>query len=704
MRFTAFLAVALAAGAADRMQYPKTRTVDHVDVLHGIRVPDPYRWLEDAGSPDTKAWVQAQNAISVPFLRAIPEREYIREKLKSLYNYERFGLASKEGGRYLWKRNDGLQDRDVLYVSDTLNGAGEVLIDPNKFEDKTVALGEHTVDRQGRYLAYELQKSGSDWTEIALMDLRARKIMPDHLKWVKFSSPHWSDDGNGIYYSRYEEPDPSKSLQNLNINQKLYYHRIGTPQSEDRLIFFRPEEKNWMYGAKETADRKYLVLTVRLGSERKNAWFYRKLDGDQWVELLPKWDSDYLLIGTEGSRFFFRTTLDAPRGRVIAVDVNRPDRANWTDVIPEGADVLTDVAYVNGTFIASYLRDARSAVRLFDRTGKAVGEVDLPGIGRTTGFEGRQEDTEVFYQFTSYTVPPAIYRFDLKTRKSTLWKQPKVPVDLSRYETRLVFYNSKDGARVPMFVTARKDLRFDGNNPVYLYAYGGFNLPVTPAYNVSWVTWLEMGGVFANPAIRGGGEYGREWHLAGTKERKQNVFNDFIAAAEYLIAQKYTKPERLVISGRSNGGLLVGACLLQRPELFGAALPVVGVLDMLRFHKFTIGWGWVGDYGSPDNPKEFKALYAYSPYHNIKPGVRYPPTLITTADHDDRVVPAHSFKFAAALQAAQAGDAPILIRIQTSAGHGSGRTLSMLMEEQVDSLAFAVKNLGIDVKRGRTSD
>jgi prolyl oligopeptidase len=689
------LLAAIAATASERITYPKTKAGDHVDVHHGVEIADPYRWLEDANSAETKAWIAAQNAITMPYLAALPNRIAVRDRLKELWNYERYSGVFRMKDRYFWQYNNGLQDRPVLYVSSTLSGAGEVLLDPNKFEDKTLALAGVSISPDGRTLAYSLQKAGSDWRQVRFMDVGTRKPLADQLEWVKFSIVSWSEDSKSVYYSRYDKPDEKTRLQDLNVNQKAFNHKLGTPQSEDTLIFFRPAEKNWMYSVFETEDRKYLLLRIGKGSERNSSWFYRPLKSGGWVELLPNFESDYSLVGTEGDRFFFRTTLDAPLGRVIEINLKRPEKANWKTVIPESKDSLTSVSYVAGTFIASCLKDARSEVRLFDSAGKPLGEVALPGIGRVTGFQGRQDDTEVFYEFSSFTTPTSVYRFDLKERKSSLFRQPKVPADLSRYETREVFYASKDGTRVPMFLTYRRDLKRDRSHPVYLYGYGGFNIPVRVGYSPVIPLWLEMGGIVAYPAIRGGGEYGREWHMAGTKSRKQNVFDDFIAAAEYLIRENYTVPRKIAIHGGSNGGLLVAACMLQRPDLFGAVAPAVGVLDMLRFHKFTIGWGWVSDYGSPDNAEDFKALYAYSPYHNIKKGVEYPPTLITTADHDDRVVPAHSFKFVSALQAAQEGSAPILIRIQTEAGHGTGKPLSMQIEEQADIIAFLASHLGM---------
>jgi prolyl oligopeptidase len=695
---------ALAAWGAEKTIYPVTRKVDHVDMIHGVAVADPYRWLEDANSAETKKWVAAENAVTMPYLASLPERGPIHQRLTKLFRYERFAGVFKAGDRYFWQRNDGVQDRAVLYVSKGLNSAGEILLDPNQFADKTIALADVSVRKDGRRAAYLLQKAGSDWMEITFADVDAKKELPDRLKWVKFSDATWSEDGSGIYYSRYDEPNDANKLQDLNVNQKLYFHRLGTPQSDDKLIFFRPEQKNWMYAGNETEDGRYLLLRINRGAERVDGWFYRKADGGDWVELLPKFDAEYDFLGNEGSRFFFRTTLNAPKGRVIGIDLNRPKRESWIEIVPESSDSLTSVSYLSGQFFASLLSDARSVVRIYDAKGKSAGELKLPGIGRAFGFAGRQDAKETFYTFQSYTVPSTVYHYDLKSRESKVFKQPEVPADLTAYKTELVFYHSKDGTRVPMFLTYRKDMKRDGTNPVYLYGYGGFNVPVTMTYVPSWMVWLEMGGIVATPGIRGGGEYGREWHMAGTKARKQNVFDDFIAAAEYLAAEKYTNPKKIAIAGGSNGGLLVAACLLQRPDLFGVALPAVGVLDMLRFQKFTIGWGWVSDYGSADNAEDFKALLAYSPYHNVKPGVKYPATLITTADHDDRVVPAHSFKFAAALQAAQAGDAPVLIRIQTEAGHGAGKPQSMLIEEQSDVLAFTAHQLGMTPAFGKRTD
>jgi prolyl oligopeptidase len=688
-------AIALPA-LSQRLDYPKTRTVEQVDDYHSVKISDPYRWLEDDNSADTKTWIQSQNALTTPYLEGIAGRNAIRARLTKLFNYERYGAVFKEGNKYFYFRNDGLQDRDVLYVTRDLNAPGDVLIDPNKFEDKSMALSNVSVSPDGKIIAYSIATAGSDWNEIRLMEIDSRKQLTDHIKWVKFSDAAWSEDNKGIYYSRYDEPKDGILSRGANYNQKLYYHRLGSAQADDKLIYQRPDHKDWGFGGGETEDGKYVTVHIWQGTERNNAWFYRPVDSDKFVELLAGWDAAYNFIGNRGSLFFFETDSDAPRSRVIAIDINKPAKANWKEIVPESTEAILNVKYTGRRFFASYLRDGRSEVRMFDESGKSLGIVPLPGLGKAAGFGGRHDATETFYTFTSYTVPSVVYRYDVKTNRSTVWKEPKVDADLKAYETKLVFYNSKDGTRVPMFITARKDAKLDGQNPVYLYGYGGFNIPVTIAYSPKNIVWLEMGGILAFPALRGGGEYGKEWHLAGTKLRKQNVFNDFIAAAEYLIANKYTNPKKIAINGGSNGGLLVAATLLQRPELFGAAVPQVGVLDMLRFHKFTIGWGWVSDYGSADNPEEFKALRAYSPLHNVKKGVVYPPTMITTADHDDRVVPGHSFKFAAALQAAQEGNAPILLRVETKAGHGAGRRLSAAIEEQSDIIAFMAKNLGMN--------
>ena len=682
-----------------RLAYPVTAKTNHVDDYHGTKVPDPFRWLEDDNAADTKAWVEAQNKVTFGYLETIPERARLKERLTKLWNFERYGLPHKEGSRYFWSKNDGLQNQSVLYAADKLDSEPRVLLDPNKLSaDGTVALSGYSISDDGNFMAYGLSASGSDWQEWKVRDVRNGHDTSDHLKWVKFSGASWTKDGKGFFYSRYAEPKPGESLKGANYFQKLYYHKLGTPQSADALIYERPDQKEWGFGGHVTDDGKYLVISIWKGTLRKNLLFYRDLAAPDApvVELIKDFEADYSFIDNVGSTFYLRTDLSAPRSRVVAIDLAKPAKADWKEIIPQTAETLRGVNLLNDQFVASYLKDARTQVKVFGRDGKFVREVQFPGIGSAGGFGGRRGDTETFYSFTSYTVPGNIYRYDMKTGKSTVFRAPKVDFASDGYETKQVFYASKDGTRVPMFITHKKGLKLDGANPTYLFGYGGFNIPQTPGFSVSMAVWLEMGGVFAVANLRGGGEYGEDWHLSGTKAKKQNVFDDFIAAAEWLIAQKYTSPKKLVIAGGSNGGLLVGACMTQRPELFGAALPAVGVMDMLRFHKFTIGWAWTSDYGSADNKDEFPALFAYSPLHNLKPGVKYPPTLVTTADHDDRVVPAHSFKFAARLQECQPSDGPpVLIRIETKAGHGAGTPTAKLIEATAAKFGFLVRELGM---------
>lgn len=682
------------------LDYPTSRQSDQIDDYHGTKVADPYRWLEDLDSEETKAWVEAQNQITLNYLSDISAREPIKQRITQLWNYEKYGIPFKQGNQYFYFKNDGLQNQSVLYTLTSLDAEPRVLLDPNQLsEDGTVALSGLAISEDGKLMAYGLSTSGSDWNEWKVRDVETGKDFADHLKWVKFSGASWTHDGQGFFYSRYDEPNEATQLEELNYYQKLYYHKLGTPQSEDSLIYHRPDQKEWMFGGGVTEDGRYLIISVDRGTDPKNLVFYKDLQtpDSPVVELISEFESSYGFIDNDGAIFWFRTDLDAPRGRVIAIDINNPQRENWQEVIPQSEETLESVGLLNNQFVADYLKDAHSSIKIFNLDGSFVREVALPGIGSAGGFGGKRYDTETFYSFTSFTTPPTIYRYDMVSGESTIFRQPNVDFNPDNYETKQVFYESKDGTEIPMFITHKKGLRLDGNNPTLLYGYGGFNVSLTPNFSVSRLVWMEMGGVYALANLRGGGEYGEEWHQAGIKLNKQNVFDDFIAAAEWLINNQYTKPEKLAILGGSNGGLLVGACMTQRPELFGAALPAVGVMDMLRFHKFTIGWAWCSDYGSPDNPEEFKALYAYSPLHNLKPGTAYPATLITTADHDDRVFPAHSFKFAAALQAAQAGDKPVLIRIETKAGHGAGKPTSKMIEELADEWAFLVRSLELDV-------
>jgi prolyl oligopeptidase len=680
-----------------RIVYPESSRVEQVDDYHGVKVADPYRWLEDLDSQQTRDWVAAQSRLTSGYLAAIPEREPIRKRLTELWNYERYTAPIQHGGRYFFTRNDGLQNQNVLYRVDTLGGTPRLLLDPNTLsQDGTIAMTGWSVSEDGKLLAYGLSSGGSDWQEWRVRDVETGRDLPDVLKWVKFSLAAWTHDNKGFFYSRYDEPREGRPLEEANFYQKLYYHRIGTPQSADALVYQRPDRKEMGFIAAVTEDGRYLVIQAWKGTETENGVFYKDLrqPGSKVVELLDRFDAAYTFINNDGPVFWVQTDLGAPRGRVVAIDVRDPAREKWRELIPQGAETLQGVTCLNDTFVALYLQDAHSQVRQFDLAGKPLREVELPGLGSVEGFTGRRKDRETFFSFSSFTAPGTIYRYDLETGRSTVFRRPEIRgFDASQYETKQVFFPSKDGTRIPMFLTYKKGLKLDGSNPTYLYGYGGFNVSVVPAFSTTLLVWMERGGVYAVANLRGGGEYGEDWHQAGMKLKKQNVFDDFIAASEWLLANGYTSRRKLAIAGYSNGGLLTAACMVQRPDLYGAVIVGVGVLDMLRFNKFTIGWGWTSDYGSPENPEELKALYAYSPYHNLKPGTAYPPTLITTADHDDRVVPAHSFKFAAAIQHANAGPHPTLIRIETRAGHGGGKPTLKKIDEAADELSFLVNEL-----------
>jgi len=681
------------------MTYPHTHKSDQIDNYHGTLVADPYRWLEDPDSEATKAWVEAQNQITFAYLSKIPARDHIKQRLTKLWDYEKYGIPFKQGDKYFYFKNNGLQNQSVLYTLTSLDAEPRILLDPNQLsEDGTVALSSFEVSDNGKLLAYGISTAGSDWQEWKVRDVETGKDLVDHLKWIKFSGVSWTKDHQGFFYSRYDEPNEQTKLADINYFHKLYYHRLGTSQSEDILIYHRPDQKEWGFNGGVTEDGKYLIISVWLGTDSRNLVFYKDLTDDhkEVVELIDQFEADYSFIEHDDQVFYFRTNLDAPRGRVIAIDTHKPAKELWREIIPETEATLESVNMLNHQFVADYLTDAHSQIKIFDINGIFIREVALPGLGAVGGFEGKRDDTETFYIFTSFTTPGTIYRYDMVTNKSEIFQKPTIDFNPDEYETKQVFYKSKDGTQVPMFITHKKGIPFNGNNPTYLYAYGGFGASLTPSFSVLMLVWMEMGGVAAVANLRGGGEYGEEWHQAGMKEKKQNVFDDFIAAAEWLIEHNYTKPAKLAIAGDSNGGLLVGACMTQRPDLFGAALPGVGVMDMLRFHKFTIGWAWTTEYGSPDHPEDFKTLYAYSPLHNLKPGTSYPATLITTADHDDRVVPAHSFKFAATLQAAQASNAPTLIRIETKAGHGAGKPTTKIIEEVADKWTFLVKTLDVN--------
>jgi len=681
-----------------QITYPATAKGEQTDDYHGVKVADPYRWLEDDNAPATKAWVESENKVTSGYLDQIPERALIRQRLTRLWNYERYGIPFKEGGRYFFTKNDGLQNQSVLYTMRSLSETPRLLLDPNNLSpDGTIALTGYNISDDGKLMAYGLSTAGSDWQEWKVREIESGRDLPDLIQWVKSSSASWTKDGKGFFYSRYDAPGATNAFKGVNYYHKLYYHRLGTGQDQDSLIYERHDQKEWGFSGDVTDDGNYLIITVWQGTDTLNRVFYKDLrrENSQVVELLNDFDANYEFIDNIGEKFLFRTDLNAPAGRLIEIDLARSSRAGWRELVPESKDRLLGANLLSDQLILIYLHDAHSQVRICARDGTAMRDFKLPGIGSVGGFGGKRTDHETFYSFSSFTSPGTIFHLDLESGSQTVFRSPKVDFKPDDYETKQVFYSSKDGTRIPMFITYKKGLVMDGTHPTLLYGYGGFDISLTPSFSVSMLVWMEMGGIYAQPNLRGGGEYGREWHLAGTKLNKQNVFDDFIAAAEWLCSNKYTNPKKLAISGGSNGGLLVGACMTQRPDLFAVALPAVGVMDMLRFNKFTRGWAWTSDYGSPEDPEEFKALYAYSPLHNLKPFTRYPATLITTGDHDDRVVPAHSFKFAATLQSVQAGAAPVLIRIETKAGHGAGKPTAKLIEESADKLAFVAYQLGM---------
>ena len=687
------------------IEYPATTTVDHVDVYHGVEVADPFRWLEDdvRESEAVKNWVDAQNEVTFAYLDTIPERDIVKGRLTELWDFERYGTPYKEGGRYYYSYNNGLQNQNVIYVQSSLDGEAELLIDPNTWsDDGTVALAAYYPSPDGRHVAYLIQDGGSDWRKARIVEVDSGKVLDDELDWLKFTGLSWAGDSSGFYYSRYPETAEEEKFQSLNMNQAVYFHRVGTTQDEDVLVFANPDNPEWGYAANVTDDGEHLVITVWIGTDNRYQIVHQDLtDPDAGPEyLIEGFDHDYSLVGKVGNELFFRTSKDAPRNRLIAIDVTRPDPEHWREVIPQAEDVLDGVSLVGGRVIADYMQDAQTIVKIFDLEGQQTGTVNLPGIGTASGFAGKFDDPETFFAYTSFDTPTTVNRLDVETGEVTVFRKPEVGFDSDDYVVKQVFYSSKDGTRVPMFIAHHVDVEPDGQTPTLLFGYGGFNISLTPSFSVTRLAWMEMGGVYAVANLRGGGEYGEKWHKAGTGVNKQNVFDDFIAAAEYLIDEGYTNPSKLAIFGGSNGGLLVGAVTNQRPELFGAAIPAVGVMDMLRFQEFTAGRFWVDDYGSSENPEEFEALHAYSPYHNTRPGTEYPAILVTTADTDDRVVPGHSFKYAAAMQKAQGGEAPVLIRIETRAGHGSGSPTEMVIEDYADRWAFLIRNLGMRLPEG----
>lgn len=691
-----------AAESKTTFKYPDAPKTDQVDVFHGTKVPDPYRPLENPDAPESRKWIEAENKLTFDFLKTIPERDGIKARLTALWDYEKFGVPFREKNRYFISKNSGLQNQNVLYSTTNLSEKPKELLDPNTLaKDGTVALSGVAVSDDAKLLAYGLATAGSDWQQWKVRDVETGKDRDDKIDWIKFSGATWMKDGSGFFYSRYDKPDEQNKLRSQVYGHKIYFHKLGTPQSDDKLVYERPDQKEWLFNEEVTDDGHYLVIAVQRGTDPKNRIFYKDLvdPNAKVVELFDKADAAYTFVGNEGAVFAFKTDLNAPLGRIISVDTTKPLPPEAKELVPQSADKLEDVNVVADRFIAVYLKDAHSAVKLFKPDGSADGEISLPGIGTAAGFTGKRKDRETFYSFTSFTTPTSILRYDFDKRESSSVFQPKVKFNPADYTTDQVFYNSAYGTRVPMFISYKKGMKKDGQNPTYLFGYGGFDISETPTFTPTILEWMEMGGIFALPNLRGGGEYGEKWHEAGMLHVKQNVFDDFIAAAQYLIDNRYTSTPKLAIGGGSNGGLLVGACLTQRPDLYGAALPAVGVMDMLRFQKFTIGWAWTSDYGSAEKPEDFPFLYAYSPLHHIAKGCCYPPTLITTADHDDRVVPAHSFKFAATLQAAQSCDKPTLIRIETKAGHGAGKPTTKIIEEASDRWAFLVKTLGMKIAK-----
>jgi prolyl oligopeptidase len=696
-----------------KLSYPTPRKGDVVDVYFGTEVADPFRALEDPDAEETKAWVEAENKVTFGWLDRVPGRQALKERLTELWNYERYSPPFIEGRgadkRTFWFKNDGLQNQAVLWVQDAPGKGGapepRVLLDPNALSaDGTIALSSLAISDDGKRMAYSLAKGGSDWVEWHVKEVATGKDLPDLVKWSKFSGASWAKDGSGFFYARYPEPKAGDDYEEANYFHKVYFHRIGDPQEKDTLVVEDKDHKTWGFDASVTEDGSYLIIHVWDGTDRRNrVWFQDlKKKGAPIQKLFDDFDASYGVIGNVGSTLYVQTDLEAPRRRVVAVDLKSwksGARPKLIEVIPQHEkDKIESASMIGGGFLVRWLQNAHDIVTFHDIKGKKTQEIPLPTIGTTGGFTGKQKDTETYYSFTSFTYPTVIYKLDLTTGVSTLFRQPTVKFNPSEFETKQVFYPGRDGTQIPMFIVHKKGIAYDGQNPTYLYAYGGFNISLTPAFSTALIAWLEKGGVYAQPSLRGGGEFGEDWHQAGMLERKQTVFDDFAAAAEHLIATKITSTPRLGIGGGSNGGLLVGASITQRPELFGAAVAMVGVMDMLRFHKFTIGHAWVSEYGSSDDEKMFKVLKGYSPLHNLKPR-RYPATLVTTADHDDRVVPAHSFKFAAALQEAQQGPEPVLIRVDVKAGHGAGKPTSKLIDEAADRWSFLRAALGVEELR-----
>ncbi len=703
------LALALFAGCdGDGLDYPYTDKGDVIEEMHGVAIEDPYRWLEDDHDPAVADWVDAQNEVTREYLDALAGRDALLARLTELHDHARKGAPFRWGGHWFLRANDGLQDQDVLYRltdPDQPEAEWQVLLDPNRLsEDGAVSLETTAFAEDGSLLAYGLGTSGSDWREFHVMDVGTGETFDDHLRWIKFSDAAWTRDNAGFLYSRYPEPDPEAAQGGVNRNQTVWYHRIGTPQDSDQVVYARPDQPDWLTAARVSDDGRYAIFDIREGTDERSRIHVMDLRdpmhpdfGGEVIRMLDDFDAAYDFLGNDGPIFYLLTNRDAPRYRVIAVDLRQPQPENFREVIPEGRDRLLGARLLGNRFVLSYLTDASTSLRVHAMDGAFERDIPLPGLGSVDQISGRRSDPVMHFVFSSFVFPPSVFRHDLESGETALTWEPDIPFDREQFETVQIFYASADGTGVPMFLTHRKDMSRDGDNPVLLHGYGGFNISLTPGFNPSNLVFLEHGGVYAQANLRGGGEYGEEWHEGGRLGNKQNVFDDFIAAAEFLIHDSVTQPSRLAIVGGSNGGLLVGAVLNQRPELFGTALPAVGVMDMLRFHKFTIGRAWIPDYGDPDDPEMFPVLRAYSPYHNIAPSETFPPTLVTTADHDDRVAPGHSFKYAARLQEVHGGGrAPMLIRIQKGAGHGAGMPVSMRLELDADRLAFLFHHLRME--------
>ncbi len=682
--------------SAQGIQYPKADKDGTVDNYFGTEVADPYRWLEDDTSAKTAAWVEAENKITNAYLSKIPFRQKLLKRLTEVANYEKLSAPRKHHGRWYFYKNDGLQNQYVMYVMDQLGGTPRVFLDPNKLStDGTVALQGVYFSNNGKYAAYTISRSGSDWQEFYVIDLKTGQLTTDHIEWAKFSGAAWQ--GDGFYYSAYDAPTQGKEFSNVNEGMKIYYHKIGTPQSDDVLFYQNPAQPKRFYTVSVNEEETMMFL-YEDGAGAGNTLFVRDLrkPNSQFIQMTADMDYRYTPLYTEGEKIYLFTNYGAPRNRIMTADIKRPGINDWQELIAEQQNVLNNADVINRQLILTYSQDASDHAYLYGLDGKQIREVKLPSVG-SVGFTGDEREPECFYTFTSFTVPGTIYRYDLATGESTLYAKPNVKFQQEDYTSEQVFFQSKDGTRIPMFLTYKKNVK--SPRPVYLYGYGGFNIALVPSFSANRIPFLEQGGIYAQVTLRGGSEYGEEWHLAGTKMQKQNVFDDFIAAAEWLIHEGYTTNEKIAIVGGSNGGLLVGACMTQRPDLFRVAIPQVGVMDMLRYHKFTIGWNWASDYGTSEDSREmFEYLRGYSPLHNLKPGTSYPATLVTTADHDDRVVPAHSFKFAATLQECHKGTNPVLIRIDTKAGHGGGKPLAKILEEQADIYSFILYNMGIKFK------